>query len=79
MKYMVRELVDLRITKRKSHGQFCILFNHFALNRGLVLAGNHYVLGSVVHLDLSGYLLKHMQNSIPTHVYREYISSPQLI
>ena len=81
MKLIVRELVDLRMGRRKSHGQFCILFNHFTLStsRGLVLAGNHYVLGGVVHLDLSVYLLRHMQNYIPTHVCKEYISSPQLI
>jgi len=66
---MVRELFDLRMGRRKPHGQFCILFNHFALSRGLVLAGNHYVLGGVVHLDLSGYLLRHMHNFIPKSAF----------
>ena len=31
MKLMVRELVELRMGRRKSHGQFCILFDRFAL------------------------------------------------
>ena len=79
MKYVVKEWVGIRMERMKTNNQFCILFNHFALSRGLVLAGNHYVLGSVVHLDLRGYLLRHMQNYIPTHVCKEYISSPQLI
>ena len=69
IKYMVRKLVVLRMGRRKSHGQFYILFNHFALRRGLVLADNHYVLGSVVHLELSGYLLNHMQNYVPKSAF----------
>ena len=32
MKLMVRELVELRMGRRKSHGQFCILFDCFALS-----------------------------------------------
>ena len=78
MKYVVKELVDIRMERRKTNSQFCILFNHFELSRGLVLAGNHYVLGGAVRIDLSVYLLKHMQNYIPTHLCKEYISSPQL-
>ena len=78
MKYVVKELVDIRIKRRKTNSQFCMLFNHFALIRGLVLVGNNYFLGGVVRLDLSGYLLRHMQIYIPTHVCKEYIS-PQLI
>ena len=69
MKFIVRELVELRMWRRKSHGQFCILFNHIALSGGLVLAGNHCVLGGVVHIDLSEHLLRNMQNYIPKSAF----------
>ena len=69
MKFIVRELVELRMWRRKSHGQFCILFNHFALSGGLVLAGNHCGLGDVVHIDLSEHLLRNMQNYIPKSTF----------
>ena len=69
MKFIVRELVELRMWRRKSHGQFCILFNHFALSGGLVLAGNHCVFGDVVHIDLSEHLLRNMQNYIPKSTF----------
>ena len=65
MKIIVRESVELRMWKGKSHGQFCILFNHFALIGGLILAGNHCVFGDFVHIDLSEHLLRIMQNYIP--------------
>ena len=55
--------------RRKSHGQFCILFNHFALSGGLVLVGNHCGLGDVVHIDLSEHLLRNMQNYIPKSTF----------
>ena len=69
MKYMVKELVDLMMERRKTNSQIYIYFNHFALSRGLVLAGNPYVFGRVVRIDLSGYLRRHMQNYIPQHIY----------
>jgi hypothetical protein len=69
MKIIVRELVDLRMWRRKSHGQFCILFNHIVLSGGLVLAGYHCVLGGVVHIDLSEHLLRNMQNYIPKNAF----------
>ena len=31
IKLMVRKSVELRMGRRKSHGQFCILFDRFAL------------------------------------------------
>jgi hypothetical protein len=65
MKFIVRELVELRMWRRKSHGQFYILFNHFLLSEGLVLAGNHCVFGGVVHIDLREHLLRSMQNYTP--------------
>ena len=69
MKFIVRELVELRMWRRKSHGQFCILFNHFALSGDLVLAGNDCVFGGVVHIDLSEHLLMNMQNYIPKNAF----------
>ena len=69
MKIIVRESVELRMWKGKSHGQFCILFNHFVLSGGLVLAGNHCVLGGVVHIDLSEHLLRNMQSYIPKSTF----------
>ena len=69
MKFVVRELVELRMWRRKSHGQFYILVNHFTLSGGLVLAGNHCVFGDVVHIDLSEHLLRNMQNYIPKSTF----------
>ena len=69
MKFIIRELVELRMWRRKSHGQFCILFNHIAPSGGLVLVGNHCVFGGVVHIDLSEHLLRNMQNYIPKSAF----------
>ena len=69
MKFIVRELVELRMWRRKSHGQFCILFNHFALSGGLVLAGDYCVFWDGVHIDLSEHLLRNMQNYIPKSAF----------
>ena len=69
MKFIVRELVELRMWRRKSHGQFYILFNHCPLNEGLVLAGNHCVFGGVVHINLREHFLRKMQNYIPKSAF----------
>ena len=45
MIYSVRELVEFRMGRMKSHDQFYILCNYFTLGRGLDLAGNHCILG----------------------------------